>query len=228
MKKILVMLLLCLPVLGFSKSVVEDTQIWVPINTNVKLGEYWRGFLEIQPRFNHGGDHLNNIIARPAIGYALDKHSTVWMGYGLQANATTSDDHDYLIENRIWQGYSYKSTYKDVFIWEVRNRLEERFLPNNSDVSVRWRTRFRGEYLIPTFSAWSIITSEEIFFNLNNNKDLALSTGVNQNRAYIGVGYRFSPTIQVETGYLNQYNWSHSSKADQSNNVWMTNLNLNF
>jgi hypothetical protein len=111
----------------------------------------------------------------------------------------------------------------------MRNRLEQRFMSGKSDPSIRWRTRFRFEYLIPEFSSWSIIASEEIFVNFNDNSDDAqLQAGLNQNRGYIGVGYRFAPEFQIETGYLEQHVWRRAGKADLNNSVWMTNLNINF
>jgi len=148
----------------------------------------------------------------------------------MQADSVTPDSDTYLIENRAWQGFSWKDTANEKqFIWEVRNRLEERFLPHNSDPSIRWRTRFRVEQLIPGWSPWSVIASEEIFVNLNDNSNNAqLQAGAQQNRLYVGIGYRFAPEVQVETGYLYQHVWKNPPSADQNNNIWMTNLNLNF
>jgi hypothetical protein len=125
----------------------------------------------------------------------------------MSAVSVTPDSDKYTIENRAWQGFSWKDTANDKqFLWEVRNRLEERFLPRNSDPSIRWRTRFWVEQLIPDWSSWSVIASEEIFVNLNDNSNNAqLQAGAQQNRLYAGVGYRFAPEVQVETGYLYQH-----------------------
>jgi hypothetical protein len=88
----------------------------------------------------------------------------------MQADSTTPDSDVYLIENRAWQGFTWKDTANEKqFIWEIRNRLEERFLAQNSDPSIRWRTRFRIEQLIPDWPSWSGIASEDIFVTLNNN-----------------------------------------------------------
>ena len=101
------------------------------------------------------------------------------------------------------------------------------YLPHNHDISHRWRTRVRVEHLFDQ-TPWSLIASDEAFINLNNNDvNNNLQEGMNQNRSYVGVGYRFNPNFQVETGYLNQYTFN-STSIDQSNNVWMSNLNLNF
>ncbi len=208
----------------------SDFQTWVPININVKLTSQLRGFLELQPRIDNDTSNLTSIIVRPAIGWAINKQATLWVGYLMQADSITPDSDTYRIENRAFQGFSWKDTANDKqFIWEFRNRLEERFLPRNSDPSIRWRTRLRVEQLIPGGSPWSIIASEEIFVNINNNSNNAqLQAGVQQNRLYLGVGYRFTPEVQVETGYLYQHVFRNPPSPDQDNNIWMTNLNLNF
>ena len=213
-----------------SVKATSDFQIWVPININAKLTEQLRGFLELQPRIGNNASNLTTAIVRPALGWALNDRATLWVGYLMQADSTTPDSDTYLIENRAWQGFSWRDTANEKhFIWEVRNRLEERFLPRNSDPSIRWRTRFRIEQLIPGWSPWSVIASEEIFLNLNDNSNNAnLQAGAQQNRLYLGVGYRFAPEVQVETGYLYQHVWKNSPSADQNNTIWMTNLNLNF
>lgn len=211
-----------------------DFQTWVPININLKLGEKLRGFLEFQPRIGDDTSHLTTMIIRPAIGWAITPQITLWAGYLMSADAVKDSKGRYLdrygVENRVWQGLSWKDMTDDKqFIWEMRNRLEERFMSGKSDPSIRWRTRFRFEYLIPEFSSWSLIASEEIFVNLNDNSDdVQLQTGLNQNRGYIGVGYRFAPEFQIETGYLEQHVWRRAGKADLNNSVWMTNLNFNF
>ena len=227
MRKLLLILTLISTQVFAKGDPTEDFQIWVPVNINAKLSENWRGFLEVQPRIGNNAQDLNVAIVRPAIGYALNSNWTVWGGYLMQStrNSTTND---YEIENRSWQGLTFKEKY-DNNIVEVRNRLEQRFLPHNHDISHRWRTRVRVEHLFDQ-SPWSLIASEEIFVNLNNNDvNSNLQEGANQNRAYAGVGYRFNPNFQVETGYLNNYVFNSSpATLDQTNNVWMSNLNINF
>jgi len=211
-------------------SATSDFQSWVPININAKLTQQLRGFLEFQPRVGNDSSHLTSMMVRPAIGWALSPQATLWAGYLMSADSVSPSSDKYLIENRAWQGFSWKeSANNKQFIWEMRNRLEERFLARNADPSFRWRTRFRIEQLIPNYSSWSVIASEEIFVNLNDNENNAqLKAGAQQNRTYLGIGYRFAPEFQIETGFLYQHVWKKEPAGDQNNNVWMTNLNINF
>ena len=225
MRKLLVILALISAQVFAKGDPKEDVQIWVPVNINAKFSDNWRGFLEVQPRIGNNMETLNVAIVRPAIGYAINNDWTVWGGYLMQSQVNSQNDYE--IENRSWEGLTFKHKYDNV-IFEARNRLEQRYLPHNHDISHRWRTRFRVEYLLDN-SPWSIIGSEEIFVNLNDNEvNKSLQAGENQNRAYLGAGYRFNQSFQVETGYLNQYSFNSGTKLDQSNHVWMTNLNLNF
>ncbi len=208
----------------------SDFQAWIPINISARLTKQLRGFLELQPRIGDNASNLTTAMVRPSLGWALNGKATLWLGYLMQADSVTPDSDTYLIENRAWQGFTWRDTVNhNQFIWEVRNRLEERFLPRNAAPSIRWRTRLRVEQLIPGWSPWSVIASEEIFVNLNDNtNNVQLQAGAQQNRLYLGVGYRFAPEIQIETGYLYQYVWRNPPSSDQHNNIWMTNLNLNF
>jgi len=208
----------------------SDFQTWIPVNINANLTDKLRGFLEFQQRIGNDSTHLNSTMIRPALGWAITPQASVWVGYLMSADSASLTSNHYLIENRAWQGFTWKDTANEKqFIWEVRNRLEERFLPRNSDPSIRWRTRVRVEQLIPIYPSLSVIASEEMFVNLNDNAHNAqLSAGAQQNRAYLGVGYRFAPEFQIETGYLYQHVWKKAPTEDQNNSVWMTNLNLNF
>lgn len=208
----------------------DDFQIWIPININAKLTEQLRGFFELQPRIGDNASNLTSMMVRPALGWAINDRATLWVGYLMSADSVTPDSDTYRFENRAFQGFTWKDTAnKKQFIWEVRNRLEERFLPRNSDPSIRWRTRFRVEQLIPDRSSWSVIASDEIFVTLNDNSnDAQLQAGAQQNRLYVGVGYRFTSEVQVETGYLYQHVWKNRPTPDQNNNIWVTNLNFSF
>lgn len=228
MKKLLFSVLLLCQSLVAVAAVTDDYQIWLPVNINYKAPDSnWRGFLELQPRLSNDATHLKTAIVRPAVGYAITPEITLWAGYLMQATDNAANSDDYAIENRAWQGLTWKRKFTDNFIFEVRNRLEERFLPHNSTPAFRWRTRFRGEYLLPV-KEWSIIASEEIFANLDDNENnAAIRAGADQNRAYVGVGYRFNDHLQLESGYLSQTVFNHG-KNDNVNHVWMSNININF
>lgn len=85
----------------------SDFQTWIPININVKLTKQLRGFLEFQPRIGNDTSHLSSMIIRPAIGWAVNDKATLWLGYLMGADSITPDSDTYLIENRVFQGFSW-------------------------------------------------------------------------------------------------------------------------
>jgi len=111
MKKLFAVLLFCFSLTCLAE---DDYQIWVPVNINANLTDHWRGFLEFQPRIDKDATKMGVGIIRPAIGYALDNHWTFWAGYLAQANSKTSDFDDYSVENRAFQGISYKDRYQNL------------------------------------------------------------------------------------------------------------------
>lgn len=114
---------------GTHVQAASDFQSWAPININAKLTGQLRGFLELQPRIGNDASNLTTAIVRPALGWAINEQATLWVGYLMQADSVTPDSDRYGIENRAWQGFTWRDTANEKqFIWEVRNRLEERFL----------------------------------------------------------------------------------------------------
>ena len=87
----------------------------------------------------------------------------------------------------------------------TRTRLEERnniSQANANGPSVRFRQRLKYEY--PFTKEWSGIASEEIFFNLNS-VNWGPTQGFDQNRVFVGAGYKFNDIVKTEFGYMNQY-----------------------
>jgi long-subunit fatty acid transport protein len=56
---------------------------------------------------------------------------------------------------------------------------------------------------------------------------LTVKPGINQNRSYVGVGYKLTPQLNVDTGYQVQF-INNAGAPDALNHVWLTNINVNF
>jgi ribosomal protein L32E len=225
MKKLLVAVLTLFTSLAQADGQVSnDFQNWMSINTNVQINDKYRAFLELNPRLMDNGSRLGAAYIRPAIGYDINPNLTVWAGYVLQATNSQAN-LNYVLENQSYQQVTWRGKVGDDN-WEFRNAVEERYLP--SEMGYRSRSRIRYEYVIPNQKTWSLIGSDEVFMNFNNVQASSVRSGIAQNRAYVGVGYRFTPSIQVESGYMNQHVWNGGDLVDQNNHVWQSNLNLNF
>jgi hypothetical protein len=199
----------------------QDDQTWLNVNATLKVDK-WRVLAEYAPQLIHDRSTFGVGGARGGIGYVISEHSTVWVGYATQWTEFNT------IEQQAWQGYTWTHNYGDSFNLEVRTRLEERFLPNNSDVSYRGRVRVRGEYSLPSYPDLSVIGSDEAYVNLNDNKNPQLPMGYNQNQIYVAIGYKVSNNIKLETGYLQQNIAGYNGAETQNNNIWMNYITMKF
>lgn len=225
MKKLLALTLtLFASIVSANDGPSSEFQNWMSINTNVYLTDKVRAFLEVSPRLTENQTNLSTGILRPAIGYDLTDNWTVWAGYVMIAS-NKPNDNNYNFEHQSYQQLTYRTTIGNTN-YELRNALEERYLP--SDVGFRTRNRLRAEYIFPNQNTWSLVGYDEIFMNFNDVSASNVRSGAAQNRAYVGVGYRFNTNVQLETGYMNQYVWNKGDVYDQSNHIWSSNLNLNF
>ena len=221
MKKLCLILILASPPV-FANS-VESFQQWMTVNALTQFNNNYRAYLEINPRLMDGDSRLGALFVRPGIGYDVTPDLTLWVGYVLQAT-NTPHNNNYTLENQSYQQVTYRKTIENDK-WELRSAVEERFLPGQ--VSYRSRYRLKYEYVFPDQKTWSIIGYDEIFFNFNDIQEYNIRAGISQNRLYAGVGFRFNPSVQIETGYINQQIWN-SGLSDQDNHVLSSTLNLVF
>ena len=81
------------------------------------------------------------------------------------------------------------------------------------------------KYEYPFTKEWSGIASEEIFFNLNS-VNWGPTQGFDQNRVFVGAGYKFNDIVKTEFGYMNQY-VNRNLKADFIDHQLSLNLFVN-
>ena len=147
-------------------------------------------------------DGFNQSIVRPGIGWMLDGQSTVWAGYGwIHTQVLSGLEID---EHRIWQQWTWSES-ADVWKFGLRSRLEQRFVEVGDDVGLRFRQFFRAQHNLPAVPYLSLVGWDELFINLNDT-DWGAETGFDQNRIFLGVGYKPRPECRwrVEIGYVNQ------------------------
>jgi Protein of unknown function (DUF2490) len=214
--------------------VIEDFMIWENVTARGNFGflnpdnpdlKRWRWWGEIQMRYRDSGQELNQMLVRPGIGYALTDRSTVFVGY---AHVTNYPPVGGLVqENRIWQQYQWSGP-TPLGAFTTRSRIEERWQDNGSDTGVRFRELLKFNWPFSFHPAASFILANEVFVNLNNT-DWGVPTakqGFDQNRGFAGIGYRFTPIILMELGYMNQY--INTTTKDRMNNILSINLYLDF
>ncbi|WP_374564011.1 DUF2490 domain-containing protein [Nitrosomonas sp.] len=236
-------LLLCNPVAA--DQTVEDFQFWGnitalgnfgflnPQNPDLKKFRWW---MEGQGRFGDDASRFSQSLVRPGLGYAITDKVVVWAGYAWAPTCEPLNRVGCFDEHRIWQ----QVTWADNFSFgrlSARSRFEERFfnhqapIPGNDDVAYRFRQLVKLAVPMPAVDPnLSFIVQSDLFIAMNTVDNPGfISRGYDQNRAFVGLGYKLNQFATVELGYMNQFiNRPHSARPDQMMHNFVANLFLNF
>ncbi len=169
-----------------------------------------------------GTDELQNIqtvIFRPGLNIRLSKKITGSVGYAfIQNRRVINSIAGTAVEHRPWQQLLLTEKLGNISSAH-RLRLEQRFIPVSKVLNgaIRFdgnkyanRFRYFTRNIIPlnkqaTFSKGLFAgIQNEVFLNFGNTAAVNGKT-FDQNRLFLSTGYRLSPKIDVEIGYMNQY-----------------------
>jgi hypothetical protein len=135
------------------------------------------------------------------LGYAVDDHSSIWMGYV----------HDWIHpldklayqENRPYEDYLYNYSTGNLK-FTGRLRLEQRIRNDTGDIGIRTRELLQMNYTLGFIDKdLSAYVGDEILEY--TNKNTFGRTGFSENRALAGLSYQFTKKIGADLGYLGQY-----------------------
>ena len=191
----------------------------------------WLWWMEGQVRYRdccNSEFTLYQTLIRPGIGYALTDQSTVWVGYAHVWNELP--DNTDIQEDRIWEQYMW-SGKTPLGAFTSRSRFEQRWQANGSDTGSRFRQFFKFSWPIAFLPATDFVVWDEVFVNLYDTDwgpKLQSHQGLDQNRGFVGFGYRISPEIRTEIGYINQYIQTHTIANDRMNNIISMTLFFDF
>lgn len=207
----------------------EDWGMWLSNTYQTDFsGSPYLAFLELAPRLKNDNSDFSQVIVRPMLGYKVSQKLQLWLGYTWQGEYNPQTDFD-LATNDVMEQLQWIDNLTSQLNFQYRFRLEQRMFAGE-DTGHRMRHRFRFQYSIPDSKAYLIAIDELfVYFNSIDQGRLAHSaqTGVNQNRSYLGIGYKLTPHLNVDTGYQLQYVHNYGT-ADALNHIWFTNINVNF
>jgi len=197
------------------KVVAQTTEVtgWAAWTHQQKLSSHWGLHLDVQARSADELAYLRNLLFRPGVTYFFDKKKSATLGY-LFTNTYRQTAGETLVryENRIWEQFIVKQTWGRNIDISHRFRLEQRFMGSQGtlDSYFAQRARYFIRGIIP-FNRDSVFNKgtyaafqNELFFNVQNKRKVN-GDFFDQNRAYLGIGYRFNKKVDAEIGYLNQY-----------------------
>ncbi|MBX2924214.1 MAG: DUF2490 domain-containing protein [Chitinophagaceae bacterium] len=218
MKLFIFSLLLMIPALqSFSQAQFNG---WLASFYTVRLKNNFSIQSDVQLRSSDQVEHVQTLLLRAGINYNTSKNLMLTTGYAYIDNLRTlSDQKGYVSEHRVWQQLLISQKVAGFIPVSHRFRLEQRFIgkPVLADDNVKKdghayanRTRYFLRGIIPfngqkKFSKGMFGAAQnEIFVQFGNTRNVNGKT-FDQNRAYLALGYRFSPRLDTEAGYMNQY-----------------------
>ena len=223
--------------------IADDFQVWGNITALGNFGfinpekpelKRFRWWLEGQGRFGNEASQFTQSLIRPGLGYAITDKMVAWVGYAWAPTAQPLARQPF-DEHRLWE----QITWADNFSFgrlSTRSRFEQRWfdhdvpVPGVNPVAHRFRQLVKLAVPLPTFHPnLSFIVQSELFINMTTMHDGFISRGFDQNRGFVGLGYKVNQYATVELGYMNQLiNRPHSTRPDQMMHNFVANLFLNF
>jgi len=154
-------------------------------------------WLEVQQRFSANTDVT---ILRPAIGVQLNPRVQLLVGYQYQLN--DRQDLPDIREHRLWQQALIRLAGKPgKAVLVSRTRLEQRFVVDQPDDTMRVRQFFRGQVWLD--ERWSLIGAGEAFIGLEDTS-WGQREGLEQTRLFAGGAYALTPRLTLEAGLQDQ------------------------
>jgi hypothetical protein len=186
---------------------VDDSGLWFALFTQGDLGKdaccrdvkwWFDGHL----RFLDDADGFNQSIVRPGVGVTLENDVTLWAGYAWIHTAPLAGVE--FAEHRIWQQTTWSHDVEQVTV-ALRSRLEQRFVETGDDAGLRYRHLVRAQHQLASVPRLTLVAWDEVFIHLNDT-DWGADAGFDQNRLFVGFGWKQHPNcrLRTEIGYLNQ------------------------
>jgi len=203
-------------------SVGQDSNIgnWLIYIGNKKIDTKWNLHHEVQYRnYNAIGD-LEQLLLRTGIGYAVADKSNLLLGYGyiLSQNYPAGSTEKISVgEHRVFQQFITKNKVGKLGL-QHRYRFEQRFV-EEQDMKLRFR------YFLGLNFPLVVVpdSAREFYLSAYNEIFIASRDKVfDRNRLYFGLGYKLSPAIKLEAGYMNQF--LNNGNRDQMNLLLFANF----
>ncbi|MBY0404148.1 MAG: DUF2490 domain-containing protein, partial [Cyanobacteria bacterium] len=204
-----------------ARPLAQDDQIWMPVTLEAPVTKKLKLDLEVQSRLSRDDSFLSLLFISPYLTYEVNKHLSFTQGYYHSYNFQKKP-YRLNTENRLWQMVTLSHSIKSLKI-NHQFRLEERQVENFDTMSVRFRYLIRVLYPLGK-SKWSLEGSEEVFFNVNDVRQVP--SGFNQNRIFVGLRRQLFNASFIEGGYMMQGVHAPAPNRNQLNHALLVRLNV--
>jgi hypothetical protein len=207
-----------------SAQTVTDGRAWLTVSVQGLLSKDspWRWSMDSIARSREGVSQIDTASLRPMLIYNLDRHNFIGGGYAFVSTYPVAGGRT--TEHRLFGIYQWSAPSGGGTL-SMRVRVEDRMIEANSGVLWRVRPQARFSHPFKTGGRLSWVSWDELSLHLNTTT--RSPRGIDQNRAFAGIGSAWSPKVRAEIGYLNQFLPGHGA-ANRMNHVVSTTMTLSF
>jgi Protein of unknown function (DUF2490) len=168
-------------------------------------------YLETQIRFIDDPYLFNQSLLIGGLGYRFNSSLTIYACAGWIVDKLITGK----LENEIRFVQQINSMIYEESSFSVssRTRFEERKKTEYSEIAYRFRERLWLRIPYQYNPVFSFSFFDEIFLDLNHPQWVSPDF-ISQNRAFVGMGYQYSPHITIDVGYMNQLLISRRNQVD--------------
>jgi long-subunit fatty acid transport protein len=194
---------------------------WFFLSHTQKLADKWSYMTDVQIRSSSHFKYLQNILLRPGLLYQLTDQQSLGIGYTYFATWDRSEmPCTFEPESRIFEQYVYKSKGGRLAL-NNRLRFEQRFIQKTEATIFARRLRYQiqARFQLTCDSEFAtglyVNLQNEIFLNVQNQDEIN-NHFFDQNRLYLGMGYRVIKEFEVELGYYYRYQILEDSRLNEN------------
>lgn len=202
----------------------EDGRYWLSLYAQGALpmtNTFWS--MDLHPRWREEGQQFDQLIIRPAVFYRFNPKTSVWLGYDTVINHPSGQSA--FRENRLWQQFQYQFDAIEDITLVSRTRFEQRHREGSDDTGHRLRQMLRATTPSRLHANLYWLVFDEVFINMNDT-EWGVRRGMDQNRLFLGIHWKFDQRMNMDVGYLNQ--WVNGRTLDRENHVLSTTFRFNF
>ena len=216
----------------------SNEHAWVQLFSEHRLNARLALFGDLQVRRSAGGAAPQQLLLRPGLLYTVSPRLRVGAGYAFVQTERYGGAPVVVPfpEHRTWQQLLVHAATGNV-AWQGRLRLEQRWIgitrvtPMNDVEVTDWRFRQRVRPMVrATVNAAEVgIDVTPLYLTAWNELFVHVGGQVNgetldQNRASLQLGWRFSPGLRIEAGYLQQFIRRGAPGRSEINNTVLVTL----
>lgn len=206
---------------------------WFNYSGDHRLAAQWGLHTDFSLR-NYGLPIANQqALFRIGVNRSIQEHQQLSLGYVFSKIRLETDQNTgpFALEHRSWEQYLVKHGFGPLYALH-RLRLEQRFFlsTTNTPQSYSNRMRYLMQLELPMVQLtdhlknYYLVVNNEYFVNFGAREWQA---SFDRNRLHMALGYRWSPSLKTQLGYLHQAAANQAQSVAEINHLLQLNVMYN-